>query len=227
MTDPCGNPDLERWNERFSADGYLFGTQPNAFLAAQKHLLSPGRTALCVADGEGRNSVWLASQGLAVTAFDFSPVALAKARALGSGCGVNVDYKLSSVDEWDWEGARYDIVAAIFLQFATPAMRARLFEGLVRAVKPGGHLILQGYRPEQIGHGTGGPSQVEHLYTEPMLRQAFAPLEIVHLASHDDVIQEGPGHSGLSALIDMVARRRLREDRADPTRNRPEQTRPQ
>lgn len=220
------NPDLERWNERFSADGYLFGTQPNVFLAAQKHLMSPGMTALCVADGEGRNSVWLASQGLAVTAFDFSPVALAKARALASQCGVNVDYRLSSVDEWDWDGARYDLVAAIFLQFATPAMRARLFEGLMRAVKPGGHLILQGYRPEQIGYGTGGPGQVEHLYTEPMLRQAFASLEIVHLASYDDMIEEGPGHSGMSALIDMVARRPLGKDRADSMRDSAERARP-
>lgn len=199
---------LERWNQRFTtADGYLFGKAPNAFLARQAARLRPGMRALCVADGEGRNSVWLARQGLEVTAFDFSPVGVAKARALAQEAGVRVDYRVSDIFAWDWTSARFDVVVAIFIQFLSPAQRARIFEGLHEALVPGGLLLLQGYRPEQIGHGTGGPPQDENMYTEPLLRELFQGWKILHLESHDDVIEEGQAHRGLSALIDLVAQR--------------------
>ncbi len=206
------NAELDRWNARFAAEGFVFGTEPNAFLASQRRLLAPGMRALCVADGEGRNSVWLAKQGLAVTAFDFSPVGLAKAKELAERSGVKVDYRQADVNDWEWDAARYDVVAAIFVQFTPPAQRTRMFEGMVRALKPGGVLILQGYRPEQLGYGTGGPKQVENLYTETLLRDSFASLEILHLASHDDVVDEGAGHKGMSALIDLVARKPKRPE---------------
>ena len=198
---------LDRWNQRFSAEDYIFGKEPNAFLARQRERLKPGMSALCVSDGEGRNSVWLARQGLKVTAFDFSPVGVAKARALASEARVSVDHRQSDIFRWEWSAASYDVVAAIFIQFAAPEARARIFEGMRAALAPGGLLILQGYRPEQIAYGTGGPSQVENLYTEPLLRESFAGLEILHLASHDDTVDEGPAHRGMSALIDLVARR--------------------
>jgi SAM-dependent methyltransferase len=201
------DPELDRWNARFAAEGFVFGTEPNAFLASQSARLAPGMSALCVADGEGRNSVWLAKRGLAVTAFDFSPVGIAKAKKLAERAGVKVDYRLADVDDWNWDAASYDVVVAIFVQFTPPAQRTRMFAGMVRALKPGGFLILQGYRPEQLRYGTGGPKQVENLYTEGLLRDTFAALEILHLASHDDVVDEGPGHKGMSALIDLVARR--------------------
>jgi len=200
---------LERWNTRYSTEGYLFGTAPNAFLASQRVRLVPGKRALCIADGEGRNSVWLVRQGLHVTAFDFSPVAIAKAHALAHEAGVSVDYRRSDIFEWDWSAAQYDIVAAIFFQFASPPQRVVIFAGLQRALAPGGLLMLQGYRPEQLVYRTGGPDKVENLYTEALLRESFAALEILHLASHDDAVDEGSGHKGMSALIDMVARRPL------------------
>ena len=198
---------LERWNGRFSGEGYLFGTAPNAFLASQRARLAPGMRALCVADGEGRNSVWLARQGLQVTAFDFSPVAVEKARALARAAGVKVDHRQSDIFAWDWSGARHDLVAAIFFQFLSPPQRAQVFAGIVQSLAPGGLLILQGYRPEQLGYATGGPKQLENFYTEALLRESFAGLEILHLASHDDVVDEGQGHHGMSALVDLVARR--------------------
>ncbi|HEY5000003.1 MAG TPA: class I SAM-dependent methyltransferase, partial [Usitatibacter sp.] len=111
---------LERWNTRFSAEGYLFGKEPNAFLASQRERLKPGMRALCVADGEGRNGVWLARQGLKVTSFDFSPVGVAKARALAREAGVAVDHRESDIYRWDWSQAQYDVVVAIFIQFAPP-----------------------------------------------------------------------------------------------------------
>lgn len=201
------NPELERWNTRFAATDYVFGTAPNAFLAAQAQRLKPGMTALAIADGEGRNGVWLAQQGLQVTGFDFSPNGLTKAERLAADRKVQISYHLADINDWDWDAQQYDVIAAIFFQFARPAERTRIFAGLMRALKPGGLLLLQGYRVEQLKYGTGGPSVAEHLYTEPMLREAFAALDILHLASHDDEIEEGTGHKGMSALIDLVARR--------------------
>lgn len=201
------DPERERWNARFGAAEYVFGTEPNAFLAAQAFWLRPGMSALCVADGEGRNSVWLARQGLNVTAFDFSPAGIAKARALAAKAGVTVDYRLSDVAHWDWSAARYDVVVAIFVQFAPPGMREAMFAGMVEAIAPGGLLLLQGYGPKQLDYATGGPKKLENLYTEDLLRRCFASLDILHLAAHDDVIGEGEGHRGMSALVDTVARR--------------------
>jgi hypothetical protein len=100
---------------------------------------------------------------------------------------------------------RFDVVVAIFIQFADPAAREQQFTNLKRSLQPGGLLLLQGYTPRQLEYRTGGPSQVENLYTFTMLREAFADMEILHLLEHDEVIREGAGHSGMSALIDMVA----------------------
>jgi len=201
------NAELQRWNERFSAEGYLFGTAPNAFLAAQKPRLRPGMTALSVADGEGRNGIWLAQQGLKVTAFDFSPVAIAKARERARESGVDVECSVADIDDWDWDARRFDCVVAIFIQFAAPPRRARIFHGMMRALAPGGLLILQGYTPKQIEYRTGGPPHAENMYTAKLLRSSFAALDILHLAEHEDVVSEGKGHNGMSALIDLVARR--------------------
>ena len=203
------NPELTRWNSRFGASGYLFGTAPNAFLASQAGRLKAGGTALSIADGEGRNGVWLAGQGLAVTAFDFSPVGAEKARKLAADRGVTQNYttQITELSAWDWDAAQFDVVAAIFIQFATPAERAHMFAGICRALKPGGLLLLEGYRPEQIAYGTGGTRVPEQLYTSALLKQSFAALEIVELREYDSEIDEGEGHGGMSALIDLVARR--------------------
>ena len=196
-----------RWNQRFSGDDYLFGTAPNGFLASQRHLLRRGQTALAVADGEGRNGVWLAEQGLEVLSIDFSTIALAKAQRLAASRGVPLRTEQVDLFAWDWSGRSFDIVAAIFIQFATPDERTMLFENFKQCLAPGGHLILQGYRPKQLDYGTGGPPNAENMYTADLLRRSFDDLAIVHLREHDDVIVEGTGHAGMSALIDMVARK--------------------
>ncbi|HYX64858.1 MAG TPA: class I SAM-dependent methyltransferase [Burkholderiales bacterium] len=201
------NAELERWNGRFAAPEYIFGTAPNGFLAANAHRLRRGQRALCVADGEGRNSVWLAERGLQVSAFDISPVGVAKARRLAAERGVQVRYDVASVYDWDWPQAAFDVVAAVFVQFADPAMRSFLFERIVRALTPGGWLLLIGYTPQQRQYDTGGPKRVENLYTEPMLREAFAGLEILELREYDAELAEGSQHCGRSALIDLVARK--------------------
>jgi SAM-dependent methyltransferase len=197
----------DHWSERFSGAEYHFGTEPNAFLASQAGRLRPGMRALCVADGEGRNGAWLARRGLRVTSFDLSPVGVEKARRLAREAGVTLDARVADINRWDWDAARYDVVVAIFIQFASPAERAEIFAGMMRALAPGGLLLLQGYTPRQLEYKTGGPSVAENLYDQALLRASFAQLEILHLAEHDDVVREGKGHSGMSALIDLVARR--------------------
>ena len=196
------------WNERYSQPGFLFGTDPARFLVEQEQYLERGKTALAIADGEGRNSVFMAEKGMIVTAQDASDVAVEKARGLAAARGASVDYRLGDLRDFDWGATQYDLVAAIFIQFAEPAFRDDIFRGVQQALKPGGILLLHGYRPEQIDYGTGGPPCAENMYTTDMLASAFAGMEILRLEGYDREVQEGRGHSGMSALIDLVARKR-------------------
>ncbi len=196
------------WNGRFAGDDYLFGTAPNQWLLEQAAVWQSGERVLCVADGEGRNSVWLASRGLVVDAFDIAEIGVAKARRLATEHAVAVNFSIADCDSYAWPQAAYDGVAAIFVQFADPAMRERLFANIKQCLKPGGSLILQGYTPRQLEFRTGGPPQVSHLYTEAMLRSAFGDMDILSLREYDAEVSEGSGHKGRSALIGMVARGR-------------------
>lgn len=196
------------WDQRYAGDEYHFGTEPNAFLVAQQHLLKAGASCLAVADGEGRNGVWLAQQGLDVLSVDASPLAFAKAQRLASERGVNVRFELADLLQWEWGEARYDVVAGVFIQFVPPVQREAMFASIKRSLKPGGLLLLQGYTPRQLEYRTGGPSQAENLYTAALLREIFADMDILHLVEHDSHISEGAGHSGMSALIDLVARKK-------------------
>ncbi|KAB2325626.1 MAG: SAM-dependent methyltransferase [Thiobacillus sp. SCN 64-317] len=196
---------FEFWNARYDTEEYVFGTAPNVFLAGQTAYLKPGRHALAIADGEGRNGVWLAQQGLKVHAIDFSPAALAKAAKLAAERGVQVEFEQADVLNWAWPEAAYDVVVAIFIQFVPPPERERIVEGIRRTLKPGGTLILQGYTPKQIEYGTGGPSNPANMYVEADLRRWFGDWTIAHLAEHESHISEGAHHHGMSALIDMVA----------------------
>lgn len=197
------------WDARYAGEDYLFGEEPNAFLARQAGRLKSGGRVLSIADGEGRNGVWLARQGLDVHAVDSSAVAQEKARRLASAHGVSLHYELANLLEWTWPEEAYDVVAGIFIQFMNPDERARMFSGICRALKPGGLLLLEGYTPRQLEFRTGGPSQVENLYTEALLRTAFADLNILELHSYEAEVQEGTGHRGMSALIDLVAHKPL------------------
>lgn len=196
-----------QWDERFKGEDYWFGIEPNAFLAAQRHRLKPGLKALTVADGEGRNGVWLASQGLTVTSVDLSPEGVAKAKRLAARQGVAIETICADIETWDWGAPRFDVVVGIFIQFAPPPFRELVFRRMVDVLNPGGLLLLEGYRPEQLAFGTGGPREVENLYTADLLRAAFVDLDILELAEYDAELHEGTRHHGMSALIDLVARK--------------------
>jgi 2-polyprenyl-3-methyl-5-hydroxy-6-metoxy-1,4-benzoquinol methylase len=206
-TSPAFADAAETWNRRYASADYLFGTDPNDWLREHATALPAAGRVLSVADGEGRNSVWLARQGFQVDAFDVADRAVEKAQALARSEGVSVNYTLADVDGFAWPDAAYDGVVAIFVQFADPETRARLFQCMVRSLKPGGALILQGYTPKQLEYRTGGPSVLSHLYTRQMLESAFVELSILELLEYEREVQEGQGHSGRSALIGLVARR--------------------
>jgi cyclopropane fatty-acyl-phospholipid synthase-like methyltransferase len=198
--------EVERWQTRFSAPGYAFGKEPNAFLKAQAHRLQRGQRALSVADGEGRNGVWLAEQGLDVLAIDFSAAGLAKARTLAAERGVTLRTELADITTWQWPREAFDVIAAIFI-FVEPHERPAFFNNLKRALRPGGLLLMQGYRPEQLTYRTGGPPKAERMYTRAILQEGFGDMATLDIHEHDSMISEGSSHAGLSALIDLVARK--------------------
>ncbi|OYT71547.1 MAG: SAM-dependent methyltransferase [Chloracidobacterium sp. CP2_5A] len=200
-------PDYQaEWDAKYRS-GYGLGEAPNAFLASQAHRLRPGWKALAVADGEGRNGVWLAEQGLDVVSADVSPVAQERARQLAARRGVAVTLERVDLLTAALPEAAFDVVAAIFIQFAGPPARDELFAKLKGALRPGGLFLLEGYRTEQLSYRTGGPPCVESLYTEDFIRATFADFEVLHLALRDAVLEEGSAHRGMSALLDLVARK--------------------
>jgi SAM-dependent methyltransferase len=199
--------EYQRWQDRFSTTDYIFGREPNYFLASCRSLLPKSGKALAVADGEGRNGVWLAEQGLEVTSIDFSPAAQAKAIALAKERGVAVTFQQADVHAWAYPEATFDVVVEIFTQFSTPAERPRKWAGMRKALKPGGLLIVHGYTPKQLQYGTGGPKEIENLYTRDMLLAAFGDLRDVKIVEEEREMHEGAGHGGMSAVIGLTARK--------------------
>ena len=196
------------WNERFNKDEFIFGKEPNEYLVEQSNkYLKPNNKVLCIADGEGRNGVWLAKQGMQVVGFDASDVALAKAKQFAKDNQVEIQYSFSDTDSFNWQDNFYDAVIGIFIQFADPAMRERIFMQAHSSLKSGGIFILQGYTPKQLEYKTGGPSLIEHLYTEEMIRNLAKDFEILDLCCYEKELNEGARHAGMSALLGLVAKK--------------------
>lgn len=201
------NSPLNTWNQRFATEQYIFGEAPNAYLCSQVAHLQAG-SALAVADGEGRNGVWLAEQGLRVEAFDFSENAVQKAHQLAQRRGQSVQWHCSDWQSFDWKVAHYNNVVGIFFQFATPAERTALFAQMDTSLKSGGTLIIQGYTAEQLSFNTGGPGKLDHMYDEAMIREAFVNYDIIDLKTYTTQIDEGSAHRGMSGLLGLTARKR-------------------
>lgn len=200
------------WNSRYAEPGFAYGTDPNAFLTAQKKYLQPGMKALAVADGEGRNGVWLAQQGLDVLSVDASEVGLRKTRELAAERGVRLRTEQVDLTAWSWPEAAYDVVVSIFVHFP-PEVRARLHCAMFNALKPGGVLILEAFTPAQLGYRSGGPPVREMLYTPDMLKTDFAvqqpanASELLQLEEGIVDLAEGKYHHGPAAVVRLVLRR--------------------
>ena len=199
--------EYARWQGRYSIPEYLFGKEPNYFLASCKPLLPRSGKALSVADGEARNGVWLAEQGLDVLSLDFSEAAQAKAAVQAKERGVQIKLVHADVHAWSYPADAFDVVVEIFTQFSAPSDRARKWAGMRKALKPGGLLILQGYTPKQLEYGTGGPKELENLYTREMLEKAFGDFHDVKFVEEELEMHEGAGHGGMSAVIGLTARK--------------------
>ena len=198
--------EQQTWDERYQGATYAFGTEANAWLRQQAHRFHAGQRVLCVADGEGRNSVWLAGLGLTVQAFDVSPVGVAKAQALAQQAGVQVEFEVADCRHWHWPLQTYDWVVAIFIQFADPDMRQAMFAKMRQCLRPGGQLLLLGYSQAQLALTSGGPRVPSHLYSVDGLRQELDGWELLSLEAFEAVLSEGPRHQGLAALVSCVAR---------------------
>jgi SAM-dependent methyltransferase len=193
------------WNERYSAAEYVYGTEPNDFLAATATRIPPGRV-LSIADGEGRNGVFLATLGYDVTTVDSSTVGLAKAQGLAASRGVSITTIAADLAEFviapdSWEG-----IVSIFCHLP-PLLRQRVHQQVVRGLIPGGLYVLESYAGQQFGRGTGGPSSAELLQTLDALRAELAGLELLHAVEIERDIREGSHHDGLSAVVQVIARR--------------------
>lgn len=199
------------WDPLYDRPGYLFGTEPVGLLAACAGRIRPGDRALALADGEGRNGVWLAGQGAQVLAVDVSPVARRKAEALAARRGVTARYRAETADllAWDWPEAAFDLVLIAYIAFA-PAERLRVHRAALAALKPGGLLLLECFSAAQWGRGTGGPREREKLYTPALLREDFAGAAIEKLSEG-----EVQGPEGAGAVVRLVARR-LHPEESDP-----------
>ena len=194
----------EFWDQRYQDSVYVYGESANWFLKSIQSRLKPGMSALSVADGEGRNGVWLAEQGLLVTTVDFSARGLEKTRALAARRNVHVTTLQRNVLTWDWPVATFDLVVAIFIHFK-PTERQTMHLRFQQALRPGGLLVIVAFSPQQLDFGTGGPPQLELLYTREMLAEDLKGMHIVHLGESTEMLDEGLMHQGLGATVHALA----------------------
>lgn len=193
------------WDKAYDTPSYKYGTQPNAFLRAQIHRLAPPGRVLLPGDGEGRNGVWLAAQGYGVLSVDGSAVGLAKARALAQQRGVTLTIQQADLAQWQPEPASFDAVVLTYVHLSS-ALRTSVHRRLAAALRPGGWMIIEAFHPLQLGYTSGGPKDVDMLYTLDALRSDFAGLLREELAWDGVVpLDEGPGHQGPAHVVRWLA----------------------
>ena len=194
------------WNERYSTDEYIFGTEPNGFLEAVADQLKPG-SVLCLADGEGRNSVYLARLGFDVTAMDLSEVGLEKARKLAARNGVEINTVHADLNTFVLEPDRWDNMVSIFCHLPPP-LRKRIHSAAAAGLTAGGVFLLEAYTVKQLAMpGKGGPADPEMLYSADLLKDDFQSLEVVQALEVEREVNEGSRHYGCSAVVQFLARR--------------------
>jgi len=195
------------WNQRYSEPGFAYGTEPNDFLAANaKPHLPPKGEVLCLAEGEGRNAVFLARLGFRVTGVDSSAVGLEKARKLAEQHSVGIETVAADLAEFDLGVERWDGIVSIWCH--TPAiLRVRLHRAVVAALRPGGVLLLESYTPKQLAYKTGGPPTAELMMTLAAVRAELAGLDFLDAEEKLREVHEGRYHDGMSAVLQVIARK--------------------
>ncbi len=197
---------MTMWDERYGASVYVYGTDPNAFLVEQAERIAPGARVLSIGEGEGRNAVYLASRGSSVVAIDGSRVGLDKAQALARERGVAVETICGDLADAELPSA-LGAVVNIFCHLPS-ALRRTVHRRALASLAPGGLVIVELYRPEQLAHATGGPKDVDMLATLADLREDFAGCdELVGRAIERDVV-EGALHTGRAAVVQLVVQKR-------------------
>lgn len=195
------------WQERFGGENYHYGSAPAAFVRTHMSGLGAGARILSIAEGEGRNAVFLAGLGYRVTAVEPTRSGRDKALALAAARQVTLDWRGDDLADFYWPEAAYDAALGCFFQFASPAFRARILAGLGRAVRPGGSVFLHGFSTRQLANRSGGPRIEEQLWTVPRILAAFPGWEVIRAEDYDAILDEGTGHSGHAALVDVIVRR--------------------
>lgn len=195
-----------RWEERYKGDEYLFGTEPNDFLVEVAERIPAESRVLCLADGEGRNGVFLAGLGHTVTSIDASATAQMKAEKLARQKGVQMETVLADLMKHDPGEDRWDCIVSIFFHMPSE-IRREMHCKVARALRPGGLLILEAYTPKQLEFRTGGPPVEDYLMTLPRLREDFADLEFLYAEEKEREVYEGKGHAGHAAVVQLLARK--------------------
>jgi len=194
------------WDARYAAADYLFGTEPNTYLASQAPRLPAGGRALAVGDGEGRNAVWLAARGFEVTLVDISPVGLDKAQHLARKHGCRIETIAADLTHWDWPTDRFDLAVEIFVHVPV-AERQLIHRAMAASLVPGGLALVEAFQKGQAGRPSGGPKTAPLLYDAMALAEDFAGLETLELLEGTVLLAEGAKHRGPAAVVRYLGRR--------------------
>ncbi|CAK9092848.1 unnamed protein product, partial [Durusdinium trenchii] len=200
------------WDRRYSKQGFAYGTDPNTFLLENISLLPTSGKTLLLGEGEGRNAVYLASRGLSVTAIDISKVGLSKARRLAEERGVKIKTVAADLAEFDFGVECWDLIVSIFCHLPF-AVRAKIHQATANSLRDGGMLLIEAFSPKQLKYNTGGPPDEERLVTVELLQEDFKTLEVLLCREVERPVEEGRYHTGLSSVVQFVARRPAIQER--------------
>lgn len=190
------------WDERYSEPGFAYGTAPNDFLVSVADRIPQGKI-LSLAEGEGRNAVYLALRGFQVTGVDGSAVGLRKARALATERGVRINTIHADLSDFAIAPNEWNGILACFCH-TSPALRVALHQAAVRGLKPGGVFVLEAFSKEQLAYGTGGPQSLDLLMSLDEIKQELAGLEFLHAVQIEREVREGQGHTGLASVVQIL-----------------------
>jgi SAM-dependent methyltransferase len=190
------------WNDRFGAKDYAYGEQPNKFVKQELQKLTPGKI-LFPAEGEGRNAVYAATLGWQVSAFDPSIEGRKKAELLAEKKGVHINYTLDNYENISFQKEQFDCIVLVFAHMH-PLKRNEYHKKLITLLKPGGIVILEGFSKKQINNNTGGPKNIEMLFSEDELRSDFCSLSKLEITEIDTFLNEGAFHQGEASVIRVL-----------------------